>query len=271
MIPGDWNWPGVERGIERRGSPEDEYKFQVVRHSDKELLTALALYQYDFGARYYDPQLGRWHTPDPADQFASPYSAMGNNPVMLTDPDGRFVPLLVFAGAFMGGLNVALRGGTGGQFLKGVFAGGLSSAAGGFAASLAPAGILPGLAYGAGTGALIGAGHAALTGGNIGQGAMWGGITGGVLGGVSGGLAAAKYGANIWTGKLPVNDFTSASGAIAAEGSPVNYDDASLSAFAKKQFGNNMRGLNKLTMQKMPKSYKVNADGSWTNPAGKEF
>jgi len=90
-------------GIERRGSPEDEYKFQ-----DKELLTALALYQYDFGARYYDPQLGRWHTPDPVDQFASPYLAMGNNPVMLTDPDGRFVPLAIAAVVGVGAiLNVA--------------------------------------------------------------------------------------------------------------------------------------------------------------------
>jgi len=92
----------VERGIERRGSPEDEYKFQVVRHSDKEMLTALALYQYDFGARYYDPQLGRWHTPDPADQFANPYTGMGNNPVMGVDPDGRFVHILI--GAAIGGV-----------------------------------------------------------------------------------------------------------------------------------------------------------------------
>lgn len=43
---------------------------------------------YDFSARYYDPQIGRWHVPDPADQYYSPYLAMGNNPVSKIDPDG---------------------------------------------------------------------------------------------------------------------------------------------------------------------------------------
>jgi hypothetical protein len=44
----------------------------------------------DFDARAYDPQLGRWHAPDPASQFASPYLAMGNRPVEGVDPDGRW-------------------------------------------------------------------------------------------------------------------------------------------------------------------------------------
>jgi RHS repeat-associated protein len=47
----------------------------------------------DFGARLYDPRLGRWISPDPADQFRlSPYLAFANNPVLLVDPDGRWVP-----------------------------------------------------------------------------------------------------------------------------------------------------------------------------------
>jgi len=77
---------GVElAGLEKRDTPEDEYKFQ-----GKELIEDLGLYEYDFGARYYDPQLGRWGVTDPANQFASGYMGMGNDPVNGTDPDGRW-------------------------------------------------------------------------------------------------------------------------------------------------------------------------------------
>jgi RHS repeat-associated protein len=43
---------------------------------------------YDFMARSYDVQLGRWMQPDPAMQHASPYLAMANNPTSFTDPLG---------------------------------------------------------------------------------------------------------------------------------------------------------------------------------------
>ena len=43
----------------------------------------------DFDARFFDPQLGRWHVPDPANQYASPYVGMGNNPANRVDPDGK--------------------------------------------------------------------------------------------------------------------------------------------------------------------------------------
>ncbi len=55
---------------------------------------------YDFGARILDPRVGRWLSTDPmADQFpsVSSYNAMGNNPVMMVDPDGKatlWAPLL---------------------------------------------------------------------------------------------------------------------------------------------------------------------------------
>ncbi len=45
----------------------------------------------EFFYRTYDPQIGRWTTPDPYDQFASPYSAMGMDPVNNTDPTGGIV------------------------------------------------------------------------------------------------------------------------------------------------------------------------------------
>jgi RHS repeat-associated protein len=43
---------------------------------------------YYFGARYLDPELGMWISPDPARQFASPY-AYSPNPVNSFDPDGK--------------------------------------------------------------------------------------------------------------------------------------------------------------------------------------
>jgi RHS repeat-associated protein len=44
----------------------------------------------EFDLRMYDARFGRWISPDPYGQFASPYLAMGNNPISGTDPDGGF-------------------------------------------------------------------------------------------------------------------------------------------------------------------------------------
>ena len=43
-----------------------------------------------FELRMYDPVIGRWLTVDPYRQYFSPYVAMGNNPILKTDPDGGF-------------------------------------------------------------------------------------------------------------------------------------------------------------------------------------
>ena len=46
----------------------------------------------DYGARFYDPQMGRFTTPDPmAEKYysISPYAYCGDNPVIRIDPDGR--------------------------------------------------------------------------------------------------------------------------------------------------------------------------------------
>jgi RHS repeat-associated protein len=45
----------------------------------------------DFDLREYDPQIGRFTTPDPYDQFASGYVGMGNDPVNNIDPSGGSV------------------------------------------------------------------------------------------------------------------------------------------------------------------------------------
>lgn len=43
----------------------------------------------DYGARMYDPNLGRWFCQDPEYQSINPYAYCYNNPVRFIDPDGR--------------------------------------------------------------------------------------------------------------------------------------------------------------------------------------
>ena len=43
----------------------------------------------DYGARFYDPQLGRWHVMDPLNQYHSPYVYVGNKPTILIDKNGE--------------------------------------------------------------------------------------------------------------------------------------------------------------------------------------
>lgn len=59
-----------------------------------EQLGGVNLDWYDYGKRYYDPSLGRWHTPDPrAEKYDSwsPYNYALNNPLYYVDPNGDTV------------------------------------------------------------------------------------------------------------------------------------------------------------------------------------
>ncbi len=95
-----------------------------------------------YGARYYDPQLGRfiqpdWIIQDPSDpQFLNRYTYCRDNPIRYTDPTGNFIPLIFGAAAA-------------------------------FAAKVAVGALI-----GAAVGAAIGAADAAINGRNIGQGAL---------------------------------------------------------------------------------------------------
>ena len=57
-------------------------------HQAKKLERALGVELYDFHARQYDPQIGRFWGVDPADQFPSGYTGMANDPANMIDPTG---------------------------------------------------------------------------------------------------------------------------------------------------------------------------------------
>ncbi|MEW6608831.1 MAG: nidogen-like domain-containing protein, partial [bacterium] len=82
-----------------------------------------------FGARYYDPALGRFITPDPIDLVGSnPYLYCDNNPLTYVDPNGEFGIFAAFiVGAIFGGVSTAIAGGDWDDILKGAFIGGISS------------------------------------------------------------------------------------------------------------------------------------------------
>lgn len=69
-----------------RGAGKTDY-----RYNGKELQRETNY--IDYGARQYDPQIGRWHVQDPMGNLyynTSPYAYVRNNPILRIDPNGMW-------------------------------------------------------------------------------------------------------------------------------------------------------------------------------------
>ena len=82
----------MPRGLSHIAPPHGDLRNNRYLYNGKELQDDFGLDWYDYGARFYDPQIARWHSVDPlAEKYypISPYAYVANNPIMYVDHDGR--------------------------------------------------------------------------------------------------------------------------------------------------------------------------------------
>jgi RHS repeat-associated protein len=197
-------------GFSRRIIPNNGAERTTHYFTGKELDASTGLYFY--GARYYDPALGRFITPDtivqsPYDpQSLNRYAYCRNNPINLVDPTGHLwwwvIPAII--GAIIGGATAAITHQPIWQGIligaaTGVLGAGLGTYLGEGAAKMLGAGmdkfwkgfVIGGMEFGTG-GFFSGAGNALAGGANFAEAMKAGGIGFGI-GFITGGIIEGSY------------------------------------------------------------------------------
>lgn len=70
-------------GVMEKQDVGDKFRY---RYTGQEFDPELGIYNYN--ARLYDADLGRFYETDPGHQYTTPYAYVGNNPIKYTDPTG---------------------------------------------------------------------------------------------------------------------------------------------------------------------------------------